>query len=76
MEKCTKNIAIPDLFACLNAKKVYGDCNIDYYYNNVNTAKNAKAGECLKCGLCEQICPQHLHIRDLLVEVAQTFEKK
>ena len=51
------------------------------------TVKNAKAGEwtvhiesdtvdeCLKCGLCEQICPQHLHIRDLLVEVAQTFKK-
>ena len=39
------------------------------------TVKNAKASECLKCGLCEQICPQHLHIRDLLVEVAQTFKK-
>ena len=39
------------------------------------TVKNAKASECLKCGLCEQICPQHLHIRDLLVEAAQTFKK-
>ena len=39
------------------------------------TVKNAKASECLKCGLYEQICPQHLHIRDLLVEVAQTFKK-
>ncbi len=76
MEKCPKNIAIPDLFACLNAKKVYGDWNSDYYYNNVHTVKNAKASECLKCGLCEQICPQHLHIRDLLVEVAEAFEKK
>lgn len=57
-------------------KKVYGDWNSDYYYNNVHTVKNAKASECLKCGLCEQICPQHLHIRDLLEEVAQTFEKE
>ena len=39
------------------------------------TVKNAKASESLKCGLCEQICPQHLHIRDLLVEVTQTFKK-
>ena len=40
------------------------------------TVKNAKVSECLKCGLCEQICPQHLNIRDLLVEVAEAFEKK
>ena len=33
MEKCPKNIAIPDLFACLNAKKVYRDWNSDYYYS-------------------------------------------
>lgn len=45
------------------------------FLNNVHTVKNAKASECLKYGLCEQICPQHLHIRDLLVEVAQTFKK-
>ena len=38
------------------------------------TVKNAKASECLKCGLCEQICPQDFHIRDLLVEAAQTFK--
>ena len=39
------------------------------------TVKNAKASESLKCGLCEQICSQQLHIRDLRVEVAQTFKK-
>ena len=30
---CRYCIAIPDLFACLNAKKVYGDWNSDYYYS-------------------------------------------
>ena len=31
--------------------------------------------KCIKCGKCEKICPQHLPIREHLVEVAKTFEK-
>ena len=30
--------------------------------------------ECIKCGKCEETCPQHLHIRDLLEDVAKRFE--
>ena len=31
--------------------------------------------DCLKCGKCEKICPQHLPIRKLLEEVAKEFDK-
>ena len=75
-DDCPKNISIPDLFACLNAKKVFNNWNTDYYYNNVYTVQNGKAGDCIKCGKCEHICPQHLKIRDLLVDVAEEFEKR
>ena len=71
---CPKNISIPDLFACMNAKKVFQNWNTDYYYNNVHTVNNGKASECVKCGKCEEICPQHLPIRELLAEVAGEFE--
>lgn len=75
-DDCPKNISIPDLFACLNAKKVFNNWNTDYYYHNVYTVQNGKAGDCIKCGKCEHICPQHLKIRDLLVDVVEEFEKR
>lgn len=73
---CPKNIRIPDMFANYNTKKMFGGWNSDYYYNNaLITEGHSKASECVKCGMCERVCPQHLPIRDLLVQVAQEFEK-
>ena len=73
---CPKQIAIPDLFACMNTKKVFNDWNQDYYYNVVYTEPGRRASDCLKCGKCEKACPQHLEIRKLLGDVARMFEKK
>jgi hypothetical protein len=72
---CPKKISIPDLFACMNSKRVFQDWNQNYYYNKVYTVNNGKASECIKCGKCETACPQHLPIRKLLVNVAEEFEK-
>ena len=73
---CPKQISIPDLFACMNAKKVFNDWNANYYYSNVHTVHNGKASDCIKCGKCEKACPQHLPIRDLLEDVAKEFEQE
>jgi predicted aldo/keto reductase-like oxidoreductase len=72
---CPKNISIPDLFSCMNAKTAFHNWNADWYYNVVHTARNGKASDCIKCGKCEAACPQHLPIRDLLADVAKEFEK-
>ncbi len=74
---CPKQISIPDLFAIMNTKQIHHDWNADYYYNEVHTGGGkGKASDCIKCGKCEKACPQHLHIRDLLEDVAKEFEKK
>ena len=72
-EGCPMQISIPDLFACYNAKKQFGDWNSSYYYD-IHTKTNGKASDCIKCGQCERICPQHLKITELLENVAETFE--
>ena len=72
---CPKNIDIPNLFACMNAKELYNNWNTDYYYSNVYTVNNGKASDCIKCGKCEFVCPQHLKITELLANVAAEFEK-
>ena len=73
---CPKHISIPDLFATMNTKQLYHDWNADYYYTEVHTAPGRKASDCLKCGKCEKVCPQHLPIRKLLEKVAAEFEKE
>ena len=72
---CPKKISIPDIFADLNAKKMYQDWNSNFYYE-VHTHNAGKASDCIKCGKCEKVCPQHLSIRDLLAQAAETFEQK
>lgn len=72
---CPKDILIPDMFSSLNAHEAFKNWNTGYYYDTVLTkGGHSKASECIKCGKCEQVCPQHLHIRDLLDKVATTFE--
>ena len=73
--ECPKGIRIPDLFSALNAHEAFHNWNTGYYYNNIITGGgHGKASDCIKCGKCEKVCPQHLPIRELLKDVAKTFE--
>ncbi len=65
---CPAGIDIPGLFACLNHKRE-GNSAADESY----AAQTVKADACVGCGQCEEECPQHLQIRELLKEVAAAF---
>ena len=75
-EVCPRQIAIPEIFSCFNAKRIFQNWNTSFYYNEIHTSEGRKASDCLECGLCEKICPQHLPIRQLLKDVAKEFENR
>lgn len=74
VEGCPKKIPIPDLFSDYNGTVRFGMTQKarDNYAKHTESAGAAK--DCIRCGKCETQCPQHLHIRDLLSEVADTFQ--
>lgn len=73
---CPAGILIPDVFACLNDKKLFNSWQGEYFYNFVYTKKGGKASDCIGCGACEDSCPQKLPIRELLVKVSDEFDVK
>jgi len=75
VDGCPKQIPIPDIFGCMNKKKQFNDWNSGWYYGKL-TANGGKASSCVKCGKCENICPQHLEIRKLLESCSDEFEKE
>ena len=75
--ECPKNIAIPDYFGLYNNHKRLKNTgymsNQKIYYVNL-IQSHGRAGDCIRCGLCEKNCPQKLKIRDLLETVSKEFD--
>jgi predicted aldo/keto reductase-like oxidoreductase len=74
---CPMNIAIPKYFSLYNADKQEREDKDwmpqEEYYSRL-TSVFGKASECIACGQCEEVCPQHLPIIENLKTVAEHFE--
>lgn len=77
---CPAGVDIPACFEVYNNLHMFGDRRpaVFTYLTRVAGGMGAEpacASLCENCGQCEDVCPQHLPIRDLLTEVADEFEK-
>ena len=73
---CPKEIGISGTFTAMNYLTLYGDKAAAQHQENwlVGGHGRKKAAECIKCGKCEQVCPQHISIREELVKAGRALQ--
>ncbi len=78
VDDCPNQIPIPDYFKLLNRISKFGKGQIPAartaYAQQTENGGSNKASDCIKCGLCEEHCPQHLPVRKYLEDAAKILE--
>ncbi|MCI8960286.1 MAG: 4Fe-4S dicluster domain-containing protein, partial [Lachnospiraceae bacterium] len=77
VDGCPKKIAIPKVFSLYNeemreAKEKNWTPSQNFYDQLVR--ESGRAGDCIGCGQCEKICPQHLPVIRHLKEVSGHYD--
>ena len=76
---CPQNIGISGTFTAMNYLTLYGDKDAAAHQEKwlVGGHGKERAEQCIECGKCEKICPQHILIREELkkaqVNLYETF---
>jgi len=73
---CPEGVNVPEIFALYNQFYIE-DRNEEVkkkYWEHITPESQAK--RCARCGKCEELCPQHLQIRDILGRAVWLFEQK
>lgn len=73
---CPAGVNIPECFNRLNIAYMFEDPEFAKATYKVFTGEKGKASLCVECGQCEEVCPQHIAIRDNLKEVVEKFESE
>ena len=73
---CPMDIGISGTFAAMNTLLLYGNESIakDRYKALVINKGRKNPEKCIKCGKCEEACPQHIEIRSNLEKAKEHFQ--
>ncbi|MBQ8162519.1 MAG: aldo/keto reductase [Clostridia bacterium] len=74
-EGCPRQIAIPQIFSAMNRQLGNGQMEEAARAYAAATSPGHMASDCISCGQCERVCPQHLQIPLLLRQGAEMLEK-
>ena len=74
---CPMEIGISGSFTAMNYLTLYGNKAAAAHQEDwlVVSHGRKRADECVKCGQCEEVCPQHISIREELEKVSEAFCK-
>ncbi len=74
---CPQNIPIPGCFQALNMYLRFNNLELarSKYEWNTDGHQLSRASACVECGQCEEVCPQHISIRDSLKRAVEILEK-
>ena len=72
---CPNNIGIAGSFVCMNLMILYDNPEFAKEHLRFQVEGHGKkpATECIKCGACEEACPQHIRIVEELERVVSTL---
>ena len=75
---CPKEIGISGTFMAKNIYTLYSDLERAAGQERwlVGGHGRKQAVECIRCGACEGVCPQHIEIREELQKAAELFKQK
>ncbi len=71
---CPQQVPIPAIFAAMNEQLGNGQLDQARELYASATAAGVRASDCIACGQCEEACPQHLPVIELLAQCAETLE--
>lgn len=74
MKGCPQGIPIPGVFNARNLQLVYQNDERAKGSYGFMTRGKAKASDCIQCGQCESVCPQHIPIIQELQKAAAALE--
>lgn len=72
---CPQEIGISGTFAAMNVHTLFHDLKAAKNQEGMQVMFRGKkrSSECVKCGKCEEVCPQHIAIREELEKAAKLF---